>query len=165
MGKSTRWLSKFEAVKLDLGFIKENEKGRKNARYNITEEEWESVLGLRNELDNKTENITESNNYPTAPKFVLSAWNMETGRMMNIDDYCKHYNLPRADVKSYKLVSHSGTPFFNIVFQERVSEIEQDDSESIRDFLKDNIDKVYNYKNKTFNLDKEAVLKWSDLHF
>ena len=54
MGKSTRWLSKFEAVKLDLGFIKENEKGRKNARYNITEEEWESVL-----IDRRTPNKRE----------------------------------------------------------------------------------------------------------
>lgn len=54
MEKSIRWLSKIEAVKLDLGKIKENEKGRRKARYNITAEEWESVL-----IDRKTPNKRE----------------------------------------------------------------------------------------------------------
>jgi hypothetical protein len=53
-------------------------------------------------------------------KFVLSAWNKESGSMMNIDDYCIHYNLPRKDITSYKLVSHTGTPYYNIVFKENV---------------------------------------------
>ena len=54
MEKSIRWLSKIEAVKLDLGKIKENEKGRRKARYNITAEEWEAVL-----IDRKTPNKRE----------------------------------------------------------------------------------------------------------
>lgn len=51
--------------------------------------------------------------------FVLSAWN-DAGYMMDIDQYCEHYALPRKDIKSYKLVSHTGTPFYNILFKETI---------------------------------------------
>ncbi|MFD1292622.1 hypothetical protein ACFQ5N_02130 [Lutibacter holmesii] len=60
-----------------------------------------------------------------ANPFVLSAWNFKTGEMMDIDEYCEFYKLPRNDVKSYKLVSHTGTPFFNILFKENI-EISKD---------------------------------------
>lgn len=140
MGKSSRWLSRFEAVKLDLSSIKENEKGRKNARYSITEEEWDTVLCLRNG------SITESNNYPEKAKFVLSAWNQETGQMMNIDYYCEYYNLPRSDVKSYKLVSHSGTPFYNIVFQEQVEASSVDGMKILHsNFIEESKNYAFNY--------------------
>ena len=62
--------------------------------------------------------------------FVLSAWNQSTGLMMDIDEYCKHYKLPRKDIKSYKLVSHTGTPYYNILFKEN-HEIETEDIEVI----------------------------------
>ena len=44
MEKKVKWLSRIEAVKLDIEFIKENEKGRNQARYNITSEQWDSIL-------------------------------------------------------------------------------------------------------------------------
>ena len=60
-----------------------------------------------------------------AHPFVLSAWNFKTGEMMDVDEYCEFYKLPRNDVKSYKLVSHTGTPYYNILFKE-VDEISTD---------------------------------------
>jgi hypothetical protein len=78
------------------------------------------------EVEVETKSDTKSNDYKNKPKFVLSAWNQGTGMMMDIDTYCKHYNLPRKDITSYKLVSHTGTPYYNIVFKENVSEIVQD---------------------------------------
>jgi hypothetical protein len=60
-----------------------------------------------------------------AQPFVLSAWNFKTGEMMDVDEYCEFYKLPRADVKSYKLVSHTGTPYYNILFKQ-VEEIAKD---------------------------------------
>jgi hypothetical protein len=75
---------------------------------------------------------SKSNDY-SKPKFVLSAWNQETGLMMDIDAYCKHYALPRKDVKSYKLVSHTGTPYYNIVFNEQLDEGFEKDFDSIID--------------------------------
>lgn len=61
--------------------------------------------------------------------FVLSAWNYETGRMMDIDEYCAHYNLPRHDILEYKLVTHTGTPYYNTRFKEAktVSDILNED--------------------------------------
>lgn len=73
---------------------------------------------------------TKPNNYK-APKFVLSAWNIKTGFMMDIDEYCTHYKLPRTDITSYKLVSHTGTPFYNIVFKENNIDVDTIDFDKI----------------------------------
>lgn len=95
--------------------------------------------------------------------FVLSAWN-DAGYNMDIDQYCEHYALPRLDVVSYKLISHTGTPFYNIQFKEKVigSKVDYD---RIREVLKVNIKPLYSYRNVDSKKDKEAVLKWADLHF
>ena len=52
-----------------------------------------------------------------APVFVLSAWS-DDGRMMDIDEYCDRYNRPREDIRSYNLVTHTGTPYYNIMFKD-----------------------------------------------
>jgi len=37
------------------------------------------------------------------------------GTIMNIDEYCEHYNIPREDVKTYKLVTHNGSgAYYNL---------------------------------------------------
>lgn len=71
---------------------------------------------------------TKANDYKQ--KFVLSAWNQENGQMMDIDKYCQHYSLPRKDISSYKLVSHTGTPYYNIVFKE-IQNVEEFDFDAI----------------------------------
>ncbi len=123
MGKQVRWLKKNEAEFLGLE-AKPNERNRSNARYRITKKQWNKVLGYRDEQDiidkctnnyNKAKSNIKKENKDTP--FVLSAWNNK-GYMMDIDEYCEHYKLPRNDVKSYKLVSHTGTPFYNILFKE-----------------------------------------------
>lgn len=53
--------------------------------------------------------------------FVLSAWNYTTGKMMDIEEYCDHYNLPKDDILEYKLVTHTGTPYYNTRFKEAKS--------------------------------------------
>lgn len=72
-------------------------------------------------LIEKVENITVSNGYEKIK--ILSAWDSEGG-IMDIDRYCDHYKLPRNDIHSYKLVSHTGTPFYNIVFNQTVTGFE-----------------------------------------
>lgn len=82
-----------------MGFkVKPNEKGRKTASYYI-----------RGEKKKKAKDQKKP--------FVLSAWH-DNGYMMDLDSYCKHYGLPRKEVKSWKLVSHTGTPFYNIEFRD-----------------------------------------------
>ena len=53
----------------------------------------------------------------TQNPFTLSAWSSD-GKLLDIDEYCEKYNLPIDNVRSYKLVSHTGIPFYNIQFKE-----------------------------------------------
>lgn len=87
-----------------------------------------NVLEELKSVSNKVVSKTDANDYKK--KFVLSAWNQSNGQMMNIDKYCDHYSLPRKDISSYKLVSHTGTPYYNIVFKE-VANIEGIDFDKI----------------------------------
>jgi len=118
--KKHRWLSKEEAIVLDK-VVKENEGSRNQTRYFLNQLEWESIKDNRYN-GNKQEVKSKSTTIDYIEKFVLSAWNKVTGQMMDIDNYCNHYSLPRKDITSYKLVSHTGTPYYNIVFKENVSE-------------------------------------------
>jgi hypothetical protein len=141
--KSVRWLNKSEAILLDLP-PKENDGKRKQNRYRLTSKQWNEIKEHRfTKVDIKSE--TTPNNYKE-PKLVLSAWNNE-GFMMDIDKYCKVYGLPRNDISSYKLVSHTGTPFYNIVFKETFiyEEVKAIDFESI---IKKHI--------KPFSVDKKS---------
>lgn len=95
-----------------------------NPIYDLTEDQ---LIQLR-KFDNTTISTSTSHEYEnkkTKP-LILSAWNAE-GFMMDIDEYCEFYALPRKDVSSYKLVSHTGTPFYNIVFREVVEDVENFD--------------------------------------
>jgi uncharacterized protein YmfQ (DUF2313 family) len=86
----------------------------KSKRYMCTDEEAERAYALKGSVSKTTKSREKQ---VTEKEFVLSAWNDE-GYMMDIDQYCSHYQLPRADVKEYKLVSHTGTPYYNIRFKE-----------------------------------------------
>lgn len=104
---------------------------------------------------------TTSNNYKEK-KFVLSAWNA-AGHMMDIDEYCVHYKLPKKDITSYKLVSHTGTPYYNIVFKENFNNIDDLTSDYIEDAIKKHIKpitfKVKKQKRKCFD-----KVVYSDVH-
>ncbi len=146
-------LSLEKALKLGLEPKPNNSDGT-NPKYDINEEQ---ALKLKNFSK------TESKDYQEKSSFILSAWNPSTGKMMPIDEYCEYYNLPRNDISSYKLVSHTGTPFYNIVFKE--NDLEDLDLEYIREVLNNEVSKTYTYKPFSFKQGKEYVLKWADLHF
>jgi len=116
--KKQRCLSNSEAQSLGLE-LKTPQKGKKMARYYVTNKEYKNILLSRNNEIKTEETLSKEIVKP----FVLSAWNKK-GYMMDIDEYCNHYKLPRKDVKSYKLVSHTGTPFYNIQFKENIETIE-----------------------------------------
>ena len=95
--------------------------------------------------------------------FVLSAWNFDNGLMMDIEEYCIHYNLPKNDIIDYKLVSHTGTPYFNIKFSEK-SLSKEVDYEAVKLILSTEIKRSFVPVLKE-SKNKEGVLKWADLHF
>lgn len=48
--------------------------------------------------------------------FEMKAWD-DSGNLMDIEAFCKYHNLPIEHIKKYKLVSHTGSPFYNIEFK------------------------------------------------
>jgi len=91
----------------------------------------DSQQSMLNELRGKTKvasfTRTSANNYSKkGKKVVLSSWDYKTNKNMGIEEYCKKYNFPIDDITSYKLVSHTGTPFYNIVFKTISEKIKED---------------------------------------
>lgn len=82
---------------------------KKNA---ISKEDFE------NDIDS-TETTTETNQYSS--KQVFSAIS-KNGGIMDINTYCEYYGLDRNQVRSFKLVTHTGTPYYNIAFYESIEE-------------------------------------------
>lgn len=148
------------ALALGLELKQKNDLG--NPKYYITPEQ---LLAYEEMKGNKVVELPKKKKEKFEEKpFVLSAWSKD-GYMMDIDTYCNCYKLPRADIKRYKLVSHTGTPFYNIEFKDNsVEDITDEDVETIKEFLKSDVDRIYEYKSK-YNGGKDGVLKWSDLHF
>jgi hypothetical protein len=95
----------------------------------------------------KTETTTETNQYFGHKGFTAIS---PSGGIMDIETYCKFYQLDFDKVKSFKLVSHTGTPYYNIAFFES-----EPDKELIEiDFLSIFKDKIKPVK---FKLNKEFV--------
>lgn len=77
---------------------------------------------VSNDLENET--TTDSNNYSNdkeKPQRGFTAIG-EDGQLMSIEKYCEFYGLDVNKIRSYKLISHTGLPFYNCVFYEEVIE-------------------------------------------
>lgn len=65
--------------------------------------------GRTNDLENEIE--TETNQYSISPLSALK----EDGKIMSIKEYCEFYNIPFEQVRTYKLVTHTGKgAYYNI---------------------------------------------------
>ena len=152
-------LNNFEAIKLGFALKPKTKQG--NAKYYLTQEEVQKLKKIRGlKVDVKSK--SKSNDYKPKKDFVLSAWSSE-GKMMEIDEYCKVYNLPRKDITSYKLVSHTGTPFYNIVFKENVVEVVKDEID-FDAIISKHINPVPVKVEKQYNQCDFDVLTYSDVH-
>lgn len=158
--KVRKRLKDHEAKALGLDLLK-HQKGRNDTLYTIEEKDWKKIKKERNK--ESVESETKANDYNKKETFVLSAWG-DDGKMMCIDKYCKHYDLPRQDISSYKLVSHTGTPYYNIVFKEKIEDSEID-IEKVKSILDEELRTIYFYKEREFKQPKETAIKWADLHF
>ena len=130
-------------------------------KYRLNEDQLKDLKSVKDGLEVK--NTTKVNDYKEKP-LILSAWSKD-GFMMNIDEYCKAYGLPKEDISSYKLVSHTGTPFYNIVFKEQFN-VESIDFEKV-------LSKYENFKGSTIAItppiewiesDDFDVLTYTDVH-
>jgi len=97
--------------------------------------------GVTKPLDNLVEDtVTETNQYEVST--VLSA-RKSNGQIMTIQEYCDTYNIPRDEVRSYKLVTHTGIPFYNIA-----SGNVQDAGITAEEFIQSFVDKIQEYTPK-----------------
>lgn len=116
--------------------------------------------------DETTDTGTETNqyrndNWEENNKVIFSAVNKE-GKMMGIEEYCEYYGLEFEKVRSYKLVSHTGTPFYNIAFFETVIESTVT-SEELKQYIKEGLDSLEFTPEGTADSDV-GVVTISDLH-
>jgi hypothetical protein len=99
-------------------------------------------LGLT-EVENMSE--TDSNNYSNNIESKSSSeFNAigPDGKLMPIEKYCEFYGLDFSKIRSYKLISHSGTPFYNIVFYSAEEEVIFDIESNLEEIVKKHIFRV-----------------------
>ena len=128
MSKIRKRLSNTEAEMLGLK-VKPKTDSR-NPRYVITRDQFLEVLQLRGALSgddaslNDLDNDTVTNQYgekaygagdvQAETKVYLSAF--VNGKMLNIKQYCEHYDLDYENMRSYKFVMFP-VPYYNIAFK------------------------------------------------
>ena len=143
-------LSNEEATSLGLGVRKSVDKGL--PKYTLTNEQYREILTNRNN------NTTDANDYKITSS-SMSAMYLD-GTMMSIEEYCKRYKIPIDDITSYKLVSHTGVPYYNIVGKPQI--LKEIDLESI---IKKHTKDIKPYKQKPY---KKGLgfdtLTYSDVH-
>lgn len=90
----------------------------------------------------------------------------EDGKMMNIEEFSEHYGLDLEKIRSFKLVTHTGTPYYNIAFHESVLESQvslEEMKEEISKALKH--EKYDRHDNASFlTASGVGVVKIADLH-
>jgi len=103
---------------------------------------------------------TQTNDYKT--QYHPTSIHPEKKHMMDIEEYCEYYKLPYKDVSSYKLVQHTGAPFYNIVFREKVITDDFPYFEEMDKILK----KLKKHKKVKFKkLPRTGVATVTDIHF
>jgi hypothetical protein len=103
----------------------------KAKRYRLNEKLFNKYIEIKGEKSETTTPLYES-------KRVGFTAISPNGGIMDIETYCKYWKLDFDKVKSFKLVSHTGVPYYNIVFYESGEE----KAENEIDFLKIFKDKI-----------------------
>jgi hypothetical protein len=83
----------------------------KAKRYRLNEKLFNKYIEIKGE---KSETITPLYESKRVGFTAISP----NGGIMDIETYCKYWKLDFDKVKSFKLVSHTGVPYYNIVFYE-----------------------------------------------
>jgi len=123
---------------------------------------------LRSEkVDVDLENVTstDSNNYSNdkeKPHKGFTAIN-NLGQLMNIEEYCIFYKLDVNKIRSYKLISHTGQPFYNCVFFEEVIESMVTEQE-LKELIFEGFNGIKHIPIVKDTKNKIGVVKIADLH-
>lgn len=80
------------------------------------------INGSGNITSSTTDSVTYNNDKEKTVHFSAISG---TGDLMNIDEYCEKYDLDRDSIRSFKLITHTGTPYYNIVFYDNLGNKEE----------------------------------------
>jgi hypothetical protein len=134
-------LKPHEAIALCLDLRISNRKDA-NPKYPLTNDQ----VNLLNELrDSDLITKTVTNDYKGKQFFTAVS---QDGKIMNIETYCQHWGLDFDKVRSFKLVTHTGIPFYNIAFYE--SEEQKENQIDFTNIFKELVKPVYVKFNEKF---------------
>lgn len=126
-----------------------------SGRYRLNKEQEDKYLEITETKTNQYKNDKKKNT-----NLGFNAISIDGG-IMDIDTYCDFYKLDRLNVRSYKLVTHTAIPYYNIAFYE--SEEERLVNIDFTSIFKDKIEPVY-YDFEVFNSNGFDKLILSDIH-
>jgi len=134
-------------------------------RRRVSKKLTESTLEkIDDDLENDTE--TNTNQYKNTkdkkPNFFTAIG--DDGKMMDIKEFCEHYKLEIDKIKSWKLVSHTGIPFYNIAFYESVIE-SQVSLDEIKTIIEEELGSISKSNRVNTKSSGTGVVKIADLHF
>lgn len=125
-------------------------------------------VSLMNDADETTtETTTETKQYKRtkdkeAPK--MSALNPDNGSVMTIEEYCQYYGMDYSKVRSFKLVTHTGTPYYNIAFYNEVIEPQVTEAE-FKAIISDSLKEIPFWEPLAYTGHRgTGVVKIADLH-
>lgn len=131
-------------------------------RYMLSGEQLKKLQDFREKSDNT---ITNQYEKKERPKFANCTAIDFDGSIMSIDRYCEVYGIDRSQIRSYKLVTHTGTPFYNIAS----GNVEEDEGELTHEAIKAYIEQdLANITYRPLVAKKEKrpiVVHIADLHF
>jgi len=118
--------------------------------------------GDENEVDEDLENetTTETTQYRKNRGFTAIS---SSGGIMDINQYCEFYGFDYDTVKSWKLVSHTGTPYYNIAFYSSEEQFENDYLE-IKEILTTELEKCIKHTSTSVAGNEVANIIIGDPH-
>lgn len=112
-------------------------------------------------LTEGTETTTQTTTYQRNQHHFTAVG--DDGRMMSIEKYCDYYGLDHSKVRSFKLVTHTAIPFYNIAFYETVLDTNLN-SEEFKEAIREGLAN-FKYTKRQKPGTGTGVIKISDLHF
>jgi hypothetical protein len=116
-----------------------------------------------NKVNETTENITytDTNQYGTDTQ--LSARKPD-GTLMDIQEYCIWYGIPFEQARTYKLVTHTGTPYYNIA-SNVLSQESYVSEEELKSLIEEGLENVkLTLKTNVTGSNSVGIVKLADLH-
>lgn len=120
------------------------------------------LKGDENEVDEDLENetTTETTQYRKNRGFTAIS---SSGGIMDINQYCEFYGFDYDTVKSWKLVSHTGIPYYNIAFYSSEEQFENDYLE-IKEILTTELEKCIKHTSTSVAGNEVANIIIGDPH-